>query len=160
MMIGIGLDLVEIDRMKHILLRQENSFLEMVLSEREQEALRQFVSLRRKAEWLAGRVAAKEAASKALGTGLTGKIMPSKLEIIAGRTGKPELTSLQEIWSNWQPRIRAHVTITHTRHTAAAVVILEQMEDALTSFARKGDARGFAAGGDFHGAFDANSHSL
>jgi len=47
--------------------------------------------LSKKAEHLAGRMAAKEAIAKALGTGLTGNMVWQEIEIISSGVGKPEL---------------------------------------------------------------------
>ena len=66
---GIGVDLIEIARIKKLYYRQDK-LVERVLSKNEQQHFHQFKSETRKIEFLAGRFTCKEAFSKALGTGL------------------------------------------------------------------------------------------
>ena len=64
---GIGIDITEIARIATLLERQGNAAWERILAPEER---REFKSAKRRTEYLAGRWAAKEAASKAFGTGL------------------------------------------------------------------------------------------
>ena len=70
MISGIGIDIVELSRIRRIYLRQQK-FVDRILTVNEKEI---FYNLTedRKTEYLAGRFAAKEAFSKAIGTGLGG----------------------------------------------------------------------------------------
>lgn len=127
MIVGIGLDLVELARIDQSLARHEDEFLARILTPRERE----FAASRRGrglTAHVAGRFAAKEAALKALGTGLAAGMRWHDVEIVARATHeKPEL-----VFSG-TAQIRAealgvkvrHVSITHAESTAAAVVILE-----------------------------------
>jgi holo-[acyl-carrier protein] synthase len=90
------------------------------------EQYRQFKTDRRKIEWLAGRFAAKEAASKAVGTGIIGLINLHDFEIIQGEHGKPILRVSETIRSLFSDDITFHLSITHTQNVAGAVVILEK----------------------------------
>ena len=76
---------------------------------------------------LAGRWAAKEAAVKALGCGFSLGIGPRHIEILPTPTGKPELRFTGPALERArQLGVRhIHVSITHERTTAAAVVVLE-----------------------------------
>ena len=65
---GIGLDIVELERVEK-LMRHTQRFQQRILSEREQD-LFNTLSPSRQIEFVAGRFAAKEAFSKALGTGI------------------------------------------------------------------------------------------
>ena len=65
--IGLGTDIAEIERVETALARIGESFAKRILTEREFE---QFQLIKKKARFLAKRFAAKEAASKALGTGI------------------------------------------------------------------------------------------
>ncbi|MCJ7842189.1 holo-ACP synthase [Lederbergia sp. NSJ-179] len=115
MIIGIGLDIVEIKRIENVCLRQER-FPARILTAREKE-LYLSLSEKRKAEFLAGRFAAKEAYAKARGTGLGCELSFLDIEIIPDRNGKPYINKPQFE--------KAHLSITHTEQYAAAQVIIE-----------------------------------
>ncbi|WP_462055144.1 holo-ACP synthase, partial [Vibrio cholerae] len=67
MIVGLGTDIAEIERVEKALARSGENFARRILSDVEFE---QFQSLKQQARFLAKRFAAKEAASKALGTGI------------------------------------------------------------------------------------------
>jgi len=122
MIVGLGLDVVELERMEASLTRFGDRFLARILTAAERAAL-PAVSLPR----VAGLFAAKEAAVKALGTGFSQGIGFGHLEILSDPLGRPVLTL------SGPARERAdalgattwHVSITHGRATAAAVVVME-----------------------------------
>ena len=114
---GIGLDIVELERVEKIMKRTK-SFEKKVLTEREL-AIFQTLSPRRKVEFLAGRFAAKEAYSKANGTGLGEGCALHQIEILKNETGKPLL-----YFDNKE--VNGFISITHTKTVAAAQVILMQ----------------------------------
>ncbi len=120
MITGIGLDIIELDRIRRIVERQPG-FIKRVLTINEIE---KFVALskERKVEFLAGRFAVKEAYSKALGTGIGEEIGFQDIEVINDERGKPRITILKD--SSTTTNIL--VSITHTRQYAAAQVILEE----------------------------------
>lgn len=88
MMLGIGNDIVEIARIKAVLTRYPDRFINRVFTPSEQE-----YCLKRKnpALHLAGRFAAKEAVVKALGTGFTQGLNWLDIEIRHDSRGKPEV---------------------------------------------------------------------
>lgn len=112
---GIGLDIVEIDRIKKAMNRTEK-FQKRILSERELTIFEE-LSEKRKYEFLAGRFAAKEAFSKANGTGIREGCEFHQIEILNNELGKPEL------YFNGQA-VNGFVSITHSRDYAAAQVII------------------------------------
>ena len=116
MIIGIGLDVVEIDRINKAYIRRE-SFPQRVLTGRELEI---FSGLKgkRKIEFLAGRFSVKEAFSKALGTGI-GKVGFLDIEILPDQSGKPIVTQSPFKGKAW-------VSISHTDSIAISQVILEE----------------------------------
>ncbi len=85
---------------------------------------------------LAGRFAAKEAALKALGTGMSGTAMNNmfrEIEIVMSRSGRPELTL-----NGWAGRVahargikRSSVSMSHSGSYAVASVILQGAQDAV-----------------------------
>ena len=123
MMLGLGLDLVERDRIDELIERYGERFFARVLTPAERAALPRDPRAR-----AAGLFAAKEAAVKALGTGFALGIGFHDLEILSDALGRPGLSlsgpakarALALGADTW------HVTITHTRTTAAAVVLLER----------------------------------
>jgi len=119
---GLGIDVVELERIEAALARFDDRFLERILTPAERAALPTLHLPR-----VAGLFAAKEAAAKALGTGFAQGVTFHTLEILSNAAGRPALT----LTGPAQARAAAlgattwHVSITHSRATAAAVVILE-----------------------------------
>ncbi len=129
MITGIGMDLVEIDRIRRMLEGQAGSrFMERVLTERERELARGKGG--RLAEFVAGRFAAKEAAVKALGCGIGAKAGFQDVEIVPGEDGRPlcKLSAAARERLGEGELLRLHVTITHTGQLAAAYAVAERME--------------------------------
>ena len=115
MILGIGLDLVELDRIEKAHGRS-SKFAERILTEREL-AILDTLSASRQVEFLAGRFAAKEAYAKALGTGIGKGCELHQIEILKGESGKPVLYFDGEA-------VNGFVSITHTGQVAAAQVVL------------------------------------
>jgi holo-[acyl-carrier protein] synthase len=127
MLVGLGLDLVEIERIRRSLDRFGDRFLSRLLHPEEALLRPQGCRSLRLAEWAAGRFAAKEAALKALGTGLAAGLSLHDLRVLPDALGKP-LLSLHGPAQERARRLGAaslHLSLTHTRSTAAAVVILD-----------------------------------
>ena len=123
MIIGIGIDLVEIERIKNIWQRYGFKFAQRILHASELSCLPQGNPVL----FLAGRFAAKEAAVKALGTGFSQGIGPAQVETVSGPGGKPNLLLHGEALQQAQAMgvTRCHVSISHDRSSAVAVVVLE-----------------------------------
>ena len=88
MLSGIGVDIIEISRIEHIQKRFGERFSKRILTENE---LHQYDLRGQNVRFLASRFAAKEAVSKALGTGIAKGISFQSIEIINDTYGKPEL---------------------------------------------------------------------
>ncbi|SEN90544.1 holo-[acyl-carrier-protein] synthase [Mesobacillus persicus] len=117
MITGIGLDIVEISRITS-LLENQGRFPDRVLTIKER-AIFESLPIKRKAEFLAGRFAAKEAFSKAIGTGIGKDLSFLDIEIIADERGKPYVL---------KPFAEGvHLSITHSRDYAAAQVVIEKI---------------------------------
>ncbi|WP_449242804.1 holo-[acyl-carrier-protein] synthase [Desulfovibrio sp.] len=123
---GIGLDVVELARIRAALDRFGPRFAARILTPRELEQLPEADSVPR----LAALFAAKEAAVKALGTGFAGGIGFQSLEIEHLPSGQPRLSLLGPALERARSlgADAAHVSLTHGRDTAAAVVVLESRE--------------------------------
>jgi holo-[acyl-carrier protein] synthase len=112
---GIGIDIVELSRIQEILNRQVK-LIDRILTARERDTF-ETLSERRKVEFLAGRFAAKEAFSKAAGTGIGKELSFLDIEIQTDQLGKPHIV---------KPEISAHLSISHSRNYAVAQVIIEE----------------------------------
>lgn len=112
---GIGLDIIEIERVAKAIARTDK-FKNRILTDRE-IALFENYSPSRKVEFLAGRFAAKEAFSKAMGTGIGTECKLHDIEILRGDAGNPILYFKGKL-------VNGFVSITHAKQYAAAQVIL------------------------------------
>ena len=125
MIAGIGLDLCEIERMKKAIERVH--FVDRVFTAAEAERIRAASDIRR-GEIAAGLFAAKEAVSKALGTGLAG-IGLADIEITPDAAGCPRCAlsgrALDRARALCGGRFTVWVSITHEGGMAAATAILE-----------------------------------
>ncbi len=124
MILGLGTDLVELDRLRLALERQGEALLERLFTARERAALHGDPQLVRRA---AARFAAKEAAFKALGTGWGQGLGWHDVEVLGGR-GQPPILELGGAALERLRRLgarHAHVSLTHTETLASATVILE-----------------------------------
>lgn len=122
MIVGLGIDLVELERIDKAWERHGMRFAEKILTEAEIAQLPKSPIAR-----LAALFACKEAAVKALGTGFADDVTFQCVEIIHTASGKPEVSFTGrglEIMESLGGK-RAHVSITHSRDNAAAVVIIE-----------------------------------
>ena len=115
MIIGIGLDIVEIERIKEKYERNER-LAERVLTEKERGIFHQ-LPYQRQVEFLAGRFAAKEAFSKAYGTGIGKDLSFQEIEIDTNEKGKPFIVKPFSKGVN--------LSITHSKNYALAQVIIE-----------------------------------
>jgi len=88
MILGLGTDLVAVERIRKALGRHGDRFLDRVLTPGEQAACRQRAD---PGQYVASRFAAKEAAAKALGTGFTGGVRLTDLEVVRQPGRPPEL---------------------------------------------------------------------
>lgn len=119
---GLGIDLCEIDRVRAVWERHGTRFLTRVFAPGE---VRRSPGSPAFAEHLAGLFAAKEAAMKALGTGMRG--VAFREVAVAREPGGPPRLALSGRAGGLARRLgvsAAHVSITHGRLTAAAVVLL------------------------------------
>jgi holo-[acyl-carrier protein] synthase len=124
MIVGLGLDMVEIDRIERLAKEHEARFVGKYFTEAEVSYAE---SHHRPGEHLAARFAAKEAAAKALGTGIAERVRMSDIEVVARDSGQPRLVlhgAAAEL-AKETGVTRTHVSLTHTKTHAAAVVVLE-----------------------------------
>ena len=125
MIVGIGIDSVEIERVDELVARFGARARDRIFTPRE---LEQAGTGPAAAPSLAARFAAKEAAMKALGTGWSAGIGFRDIELDRSPSGAPALLlhSAAAARASTLGATRFHVSLTHTRATATAVVILER----------------------------------
>ena len=114
---GIGIDIVELERVQKVCERQVR-FPERILVESELQVYKT-LSMKRKIEYLAGRFAAKEAYAKANGTGFGKELSFTDIEISVDKKGKPYIKKPIEQG--------VHLSITHSENYAVAQVIIEEV---------------------------------
>lgn len=124
MIIGMGIDIVEVKRIAAVIEAQRERFLRRVYTLDEVAYCEQF---KNRYERYAGRFAVKEAAMKALGTGWSRGVRWVDLEVARERGGRPTLTLKGEA-RKIADRLgvkRIAISITHTADQALAQVVFE-----------------------------------
>ncbi|MGF1693596.1 holo-ACP synthase [Photobacterium kagoshimensis] len=123
--LGLGTDIAEIERLEKVLMRSTGeAFAERVLVASELEVFR---DLKFKGRYLAKRFAVKEAASKALGTGIACGVSFHDFTVSNDELGKPVLSlsgKAAELAATMGVN-HIHLTISDERRYAVATVILE-----------------------------------
>ncbi|MEH7093468.1 holo-ACP synthase [Neobacillus vireti] len=112
---GIGIDIIELHRIRELTSRQ-SKLVERILTVNEKKTY-EGLSEPRKVEFLAGRFAAKEAFSKAFGTGIGKELSFLDIEIETDHSGKPFFR---------KPEVQSHLSISHSKEYAVAQVVLEE----------------------------------
>jgi holo-[acyl-carrier protein] synthase len=122
MLTGLGVDIIEVPRIKKALNRWGERFFKRVFTSEERR-----YSMRKAfpEQSLAARFAAKEAVMKALGTGLSGGIAWTDVEIVNNPQGKPEVKLGCKI-TGLMGKKKVHISLSHTRDFAVAFVVVEE----------------------------------
>lgn len=118
MIFGIGIDLIELNRIEASI-RKDDRLVKRILTEQERKVYEGFQKQKRKIEYLAGRFAAKEAFSKAAGTGI-GQLSFQHIEVLNLSSGAPVVKA--QGFSNE----KCFVSISHSEHYATAQVIITE----------------------------------
>lgn len=124
MILGVGMDLVEVARIRDSLARFGDRLLRRILRPDEAAYCRTHPD---PALHVAARFAAKEAVSKAFGTGIGGELGWHDMEVRRLPSGQPilELHAAGARLAQARGVSRIHISLTHSVATAAAVAILE-----------------------------------
>ncbi|MBS1142796.1 MAG: Holo-acyl carrier protein synthase:phosphopantetheine-protein transferase [Proteobacteria bacterium] len=124
MIYGIGTDIVAVARLRSMWERHGDRALDRLLAPSERAG---FASAADKGRFLAKRFAAKEAFSKALGTGVRPPATLSAIAVGHDELGKPELQFHGQLEKMLKIKnLRAHLSISDEADYAIAYVILEQ----------------------------------
>ena len=120
---GIGVDMVEIERV-HRLIEQDQGFAKRIFTEREIAYCEAKFS---KAQHYAARFTAKEAFFKALGTGFRGGMSWRDVEVENDELGKPQLRLTAAALRHFRRHKlkQTLLSLSHTREMAVALVVIE-----------------------------------
>jgi len=122
---GIGVDIVEIDRMTSSLEKLGDRFAKKILYAKEFEI---YQSHKQKARYLSKRFAAKEAFAKAMGTGIVEGVTLPRIEVVNDAQGKPEI-KLHDATAKLFEELQLNnifLSISDEKHYAVAQVIIEK----------------------------------
>jgi holo-[acyl-carrier protein] synthase len=127
---GIGTDIVSIERIQNILNKNRDGFINRVLTEHE-KAL--FANKADSAAFCAKRFAAKEAFSKALGTGIGRIVSFQDLTVRSNEHGKPYFMPSEKLRLYLQEKgiKHGHLSISDESQNALAFVVLEALDDSV-----------------------------
>lgn len=117
---GLGNDIIEISRIRRLIDRFGQKFLDRTFTPKEQAYCLKYSD---SASRFAGRFAAKEAVSKALGTGFRDEVTMTGIEILSGENGEPQVLLDERIRKRFgDPKVM--LTISHCKEYATAVAIV------------------------------------
>lgn len=124
MILGTGADLIDVRRIERALARFGHRFAQRVLVDREYQ---RFCAHAKPVHYLAKRFAAKEAFSKAMGTGIHFPVNWHNVSVANERSGKPYLEFSEPLAALLRRRgiSRAHLSLSDEVEMACAFVILE-----------------------------------
>lgn len=121
MIVGIGVDLVKIERIDGIIKKYGERFLKKVFSEEE-------LKNKKNIHEISGKFASKEAFVKAIGTGFNGQVFFSDVKVLNDQRGRPFLDFSDKVKKSFNiGNVRTHLTITHDGDYAIAMVVLEEI---------------------------------
>ena len=125
MIVGTGVDIVEIDRIQKMVDRYGNAFAKRILCENEHE---EYKKQKMPARFIARRFAAKEAVAKALGTGFSGGITMHMICVAHDESGRPII----KLYDKARERADSLgvenllISISDERHYAMAFAVMEK----------------------------------
>ena len=124
MIVGIGVDIVDVARVERLLAQYGDRFADRVLAPTERDA---YKASGRPHWFLANRFAAKEALSKALGTGLRYPVTLHAISISSDDVGKPAFAFHGPLPAYLAGRSIGghHLSLSHEKGLACAMVVLE-----------------------------------
>ena len=127
MILGTGIDLIDVRRIERALARFGHRFARRVLVDDEYQ---RFCRHAKPAHYLAKRFAAKEAFSKAMGTGIHFPVNWHNVSVANERSGKPYLKFSAPLAALLEHRgiRRAHLSLSDEVEMACAFVVLESIE--------------------------------
>lgn len=119
----IGVDIVDLDRIRTLYTRYGMKFLQRFLTEAE---IAQCLLKPQVVASIAGRFAAKEAVVKALGTGFSGAVHWKSFEILNDARGAPYVRPTDVQRFHKRP---IKISIAHDRHSAVAIAMIDELRE-------------------------------
>lgn len=124
MIYGVGCDIVDIKRIEKLYKKAELDFLDQILSNSEKKNYYLIDNSERKVAYLAKRFAAKEAFSKALGTGMGNVVSFCDISVLNDQNGKPYIILEKDILILKDRNIKIDVSISDEGTNALAFIII------------------------------------
>ena len=118
---GIGIDIIEVSRIKNLMDKYGDKFFQRILTEKEIAYCKSYPNPE---VHFAGRFASKEAYSKAIGTGVSKDFKWKDIEILNDKRGKPHI---HNIIKNEYSLYHFEISISHTKDYGCAVVVCEEI---------------------------------
>ena len=119
---GVGIDIIEVARIKGIMEKYGDKFFQRILTDKEIAYCKSYNA--NPEVHFAGRFASKEAYSKSIGTGISKNFGWKDIEILNDSLGKPYIHHINE--SDYT-KYRFEISISHTKDYASAVVVCEEI---------------------------------
>lgn len=129
MITGIGCDVVELKRVEEVLLKHGERFVERILTPNEMPLYHKRLSLSKShaLAFVASRWAAKEAVSKALGTGIAEDVTFHSMEVMHNTKGAPLMLFCNALRERLMKEgIFVHISITDEKTMVAVFAVAEQ----------------------------------
>jgi holo-[acyl-carrier protein] synthase len=134
MIIGIGTDIVLVARINEALEKYGERFLRRIFTDGERAYCE---AQKNKSQHYAARFAAKEAFSKAIGTGIAGDTVWTHIEVVKhSRSGEPFLQLHGKLAERYAS-CRVFVSLSHTTESAAAMVAVETSDTTPPEMAQR-----------------------
>ncbi len=118
---GIGVDVVDVARMKSILTEQGAAFIDRVFTDTEVTYCRAKANPE---QHFAARFAAKEAVSKAMQTGWSGIFRWKDVEVVNEPSGAPKILLYNAVALSLE-KSAVHLSLSHTENTVVALAVIE-----------------------------------
>lgn len=129
MIIGIGSDIIKISRIEALLVSYKQRFLHRIFTTAELELFKNIENSKRLLGYVAKRFAAKEAFSKAFGTGIGKEVSFQDIEIFSEISGKPYFNfskKLSDLLKKNYGQTQVHLSMTDEEEYAQAFVVIEK----------------------------------
>lgn len=132
MILGIGTDLISIDRIQHLILKFKENFAKKIFTDSEVSQANKIDNSLQLSLFYAKRFAAKEAFSKAIGLGIGRGVNFQDIEIFNDELGKPQIKILndKEIFLKKHfncENFNIHLSISDDKTLANAMVVIEKI---------------------------------
>lgn len=122
MIVGIGTDICDINRVTRLYKKYGTRLVTKILTEKEERHL----PTQERAAWLAKRFAAKEALSKAFGTGFSDGLTFKDFSILNNNKGAPEVVLSKNAQDKLPPECKIHISLSDEKAYALAFIVIEQ----------------------------------